>query len=153
MLGNFSKLLVGVVLGFQLIGCANMGSNQQVGSVTGGIVGGLLGSNIGGGHGRTAAIIGGSIIGSMIGGNVGESMDQANRIKVAHALETTRLNHSRSWVDAHTGYRYTVVPIKTYHAHGRLCRHYKTSILVNGNLETAKGKACKDEHGDWVIVK
>ena len=147
---NFINFFI-LFIGLQLIGCSNLGQNQQVGSITGGVVGGLLGSQIGGGSGRTAAIIGGSIIGSMIGGNVGYEMDQANRMRVAHALENTRLHHSRTWVDDNTGYRYTVVPNKTYHSHGNLCRSYTTSILVNGEVKQAKGKACRNKSGDWII--
>ena len=147
---RFVKLII-LLVGIQLTGCSNMGDNQQVGGITGGVVGGLLGSQLGGGHGRTAAIIGGSIIGSMIGSNIGAEMDQANRMRVVHALETTRLNHSRSWVDDNTGYRYTVVPTKTYHNHGTLCRKYTTSILVAGKLENAHGTACRNKSGDWVI--
>ena len=144
-------LVITAALGF-LVGCSNMGNNQQVGSVTGGVVGGLLGSQIGGGHGRTAAIIGGSIVGSMVGSSIGAEMDQANRMRVAHALETTRLNHSRSWVDDNSGYRYTVVPTKTYHSNGELCRKYTTSILIHGSVEKANGTACRNKDGDWVIV-
>ena len=145
-------LLLILFFGLQLTSCSNMGENQQVGSITGGVIGGLLGSQVGGGSGRTAAIIGGSIIGSMIGGNVGSQMDDANRLRVAHALENTRLNHSRSWVDDDTGYRYTVVPTKTYHQHGKLCRQYTTSILVDGELKNAKGTACRNKEGNWIIV-
>lgn len=150
VLKNITRFFI-FVMGLQLIGCANLGENQQVGSITGGVIGGILGSQIGGGHGRTAAIIGGSVIGSMIGGNIGNEMDQANRMRVAHALENTRLNHSRTWIDDNTGYRYTVVPNKTYHRRGELCRNYTTSILVHGEVKQAKGTACRNKAGDWII--
>ena len=134
-----------------LNGCANMGENQQAGSLTGGIIGGLLGSGMGSRSGRTAAIIGGSVVGSMIGNNIGYEMDQANRIRVARALETTRLNHSRSWVDSHTGYKYTVKPTRTFHQGGSVCREYDTSIIIDGQLQQAKGRACRDANENWVI--
>lgn len=146
-------ILSGALVFAQLVGCSNLGSNQEVGALTGGVLGGVLGSHIGGGSGRAAAIIGGSIIGSMMGSNVGADLDEVNRMRVAHALDTTRLNHSRSWVDHHSGGRYTVRPVKSYHHSGKLCRQYQTSILIRGELKTANGRACRDAHGNWTVVQ
>lgn len=145
------KVFLGFTLLLQCSGCANLGDQQQTGALTGGILGGLLGSQLGHGHGRTAAVIGGSVVGSLIGSSLGKDMDEMNRMRFARALETTPVHHTRSWEDRRTGYHYTVQPLKTYHKKGRLCRRYSSSVLIDGRLQTAKGRACRNAHGHWVI--
>ena len=63
---------------------------EQAGVVIGAIVGGVLGSQIGHGSGRTVATIVGTMVGAVVGGNIGRSMDQSDRLKTAHSLETVR---------------------------------------------------------------
>lgn len=126
-------------------------SNKDAGAITGGIVGGILGAQFGNGEGQVAAAAAGALIGSMVGGNVGESMDQANRTKVAHVLETSKTNHAQSWVDPDTHTEYTVKPTKTTYKSNTVCRNYTMSVVIDGKLQTAKGVACKDAQGNWQI--
>lgn len=121
--------------------------------VIGGLLGGVIGSHIGQGDGRTAAIILGTVIGSNIGGNVGRSMDQTDRIKTAHALETVRTGVPTRWVNPDTHNQYTVVPTRTYDAaSGGPCREYTVDALIGGRLEKVVGTACRQADGSWRTV-
>jgi surface antigen len=137
-----------------LASCGQQGmSNKDAGALTGGIVGGILGAQFGDGEGQVAAAAAGALIGSMIGTNVGESMDQANRTKVAEVLETAKTNQSQTWVDPDTKTEYTVKPTKTTYKSHTVCRNYTMSVVIDGKLQTANGIACKDAQGNWQIQK
>ena len=127
-----SKYLLSVVLVGALVfsGCAETPRHEQQGMVIGGILGGLLGSQVGSGDGRTAAIIVGTMAGSMIGGSVGRSMDDTDRLKAAHTLETVRTGVPSAWRNPDTGNQYTVVPTRTYESSAGPCREYSIDAMV-----------------------
>ena len=127
-------------------------SNKDAGAITGGVVGGLLGSTIGKGSGRGVAIAAGAVAGTLIGSNIGESMDEANRVKMSDALENTQSSHSRTWTDPDTKARYTIKPDKSYYKGNDVCRNYKMSVVIDGELQNANGTACRDANGNWQIV-
>ncbi|MBT4885222.1 MAG: glycine zipper 2TM domain-containing protein [Legionellales bacterium] len=135
-----------------LVSCAEDISNRDLGTMTGGVIGGVLGAQFGKGDGQVAAAAAGAILGGVIGGNVGESMDELNRMKMAKVLENTKTNHSHSWVDPDSKAKYTVKPTKTIHKDNTVCRNYTMSVVVDGNLETAQGLACRNANGNWDIV-
>jgi len=137
---------------FILSSCAEDASNRDIGTITGGVIGGVLGAQFGKGDGQVAAAAAGAILGGVIGGNVGESMDELNRMKMAKVLENTKTNHSHSWIDPDSKAKYTVKPTKTIHKASTVCRNYTMSVVIDGNLETAQGEACRDANGNWNIV-
>lgn len=136
-----------------LSGCSQPTTNREQGALTGGLLGGLLGTQFGSGSGKTAAIVGGAAIGAMIGSNIGEKLDEANRHQLSKALATLPAKHSHSWVDHHTGYQYTVTPMKSFHRGATLCRRYRVSVIVNGRVRHASGRACQHSQHDWHIVE
>lgn len=142
-------LLVAMML--TVSGCAttDKGVNEQAGMVIGGILGGVLGSNVGKGDGRTAAIIVGTLVGAAIGGNVGRSMDDTDRLKTAHSLETVRTGVPSTWKNPDTGNEYTVVPTKTYETSSGPCREYTIDAYVGGKKEQVYGTACRQPDGSW----
>ncbi len=117
--------------------------------VIGGALGGALGSQIGGGEGRTVATIVGTLVGASIGGAVGRSMDEQDRIKVAHSLETVRTGVASQWRNPDTGNEYTVVPTRTYDAGGTPCREYTVNATIGGKREKVYGTACRQPDGSW----
>ncbi len=136
--------------------CASPGSrgeNEQSGMVIGAILGGVLGSKVGKGHGQTAAIIAGTLIGSSIGGNVGKSMDDTDRLKTAHTLETVRTGVPSRWVNPDTRNQYTVTPTRTYTASAGPCREYTVDGKIGGRTEKIVGTACRQADGSWKVVK
>jgi surface antigen len=145
-------LLLVVLLGVLVFsGCAENRRNEQGGMVIGGVLGGLLGSQVGQGNGRTAAIIVGTMAGSMIGGSVGRSMDDTDRLKAAHSLETVRTGVPTAWRNPDTGNQYTVVPTRTYESSAGPCREYTVDATVGGKRDKVYGTACRQADGSWRV--
>ena len=148
-----TRLFLGSVLSLAMLGCTAPATQEQSGMVIGGLLGGLLGSQAGQGDGRTAAIILGTVIGANIGGNVGRSMDETDRLKTAHALETVRTGVPSRWVNPDTRNQYTVVPTRTYDAaSGGPCREYTVDAVIGGKREKVVGTACRQADGSWRTV-
>lgn len=129
------------------------GENEQAGMIIGSVIGGVMGAQVGKGRGRTAAIIAGTLIGSAVGGNVGRSMDETDRLKTAHTLETVRTNVSSSWHNPDTGNRYTVTPTRTYSSASGPCREYTIDGYIGGKKEKIYGTACRQPDGAWKTIK
>jgi surface antigen len=139
------------VLVAALGGCSVPAQRQQeqAGVVIGAVMGGLLGSQVGHGTGRTAATIVGTMVGAMVGGSVGRSMDETDRIKTAHTLETVRTGVPSSWRNPDSGNQYTVVPQRTYDSAQGPCREYMVDSVVGGRAEKVYGTACRQADGSW----
>ncbi len=144
-----TAVLAITVLG--LVGCGQPMTNQQMGTVTGGVIGGVIGSRLSDSN-KTATTIGGALIGSMVGAHIGRQADIEAQQEFSHALGTLPLKHTQSWRDQGTGYQYTITPTRTFHRGKHLCRRYKTSVLIDGKLTHAEGRACRDANGVWHIV-
>ncbi len=143
-------LAVAIVSSLLLIGgCTTEPNKQDAGMVIGGILGGVLGSQVGHGDGRTAAIIIGTMLGGAIGGSVGKSMDDTDRLKTAHALETVRTGVPSRWTNPDTGNSYAVVPTKTYETNSGPCREYIIDAQINNKPEKVHGTACRQPDGSW----
>jgi surface antigen len=135
-----------------LLGCASPPTQEQAGMVIGGVLGGVLGSQVGQGHGRTAATIVGTIVGAAIGGAVGRSMDEQDRIKTAHTLETVRTGVPSQWRNPDTGNVYTVTPTRTIETAQGPCREYTIDAVIGGKKEQVVGTACRQADGSWRVV-
>ena len=142
-----SAAVISTLLAFS--GCATQPTNQDAGMVIGGILGGVLGSQVGHGDGTTAAIIVGTLLGGAIGGAVGRSMDDTDRLKTAHSLETVRTGVPSRWQNPDSGNSYTVVPTKTVETATGPCREYMIDAVVAGKLEKVYGTACRQDDGSW----
>lgn len=142
-----SAAVISTLLAFS--GCATQPTNQEAGMVIGGILGGVLGSQVGHGDGTTAAIIVGTLLGGAIGGAVGRSMDDTDRLKTAHSLETVRTGVPSRWKNPDSGNSYTVVPTKTVETASGPCREYTIDAIVAGELEKVYGTACRQADGSW----
>ena len=137
-----------------LSGCAtHNGPNEQSGMIVGSVLGGLLGHKLASGNGRTAATIFGSMIGASIGGSVGKSMDDTDRLKVAHSLENIRTGVPSSWKNPDSQRRYTMIPTKTTETAQGPCREYSLEAVIGGKTEQIYGEACRQADGSWKIIK
>ncbi len=121
--------------------------------IIGGALGGALGSQVGGGQGRTVATIVGTLLGASVGGAVGRSMDEQDRLKVAHSLETVRTGVSSQWRNPDTGNEYAVVPTRTYESSGMPCREFTVNGNVGGKREQVYGTACRQQDGSWRMAR
>ena len=149
---NHTLLAAALAASVSLAGCqTTSGPNEQAGMVIGGVLGGVLGSQIGHGDGQTAATIVGSLVGAQIGGSVGRSMDDTDRLKTAHSLETVRTGVQTSWVNPDTGNQYSGVPTRTYETNSGPCREYTVDGVVGGRTEQIYGTACRQPDGSWKV--
>jgi surface antigen len=135
-------------------GCAGPASQEQAGMVIGGVLGGALGSQIGHGHGggRTAATVIGALAGMAIGGSIGRSMDDNDRLKTAHAMETVRSGVPSTWRNPDSGHEYRVTPMRTYQTAQGPCREYQMEGLIGGRRENLVGNACRQADGSWRVM-
>lgn len=141
-----------VLLAVALAGCATQGDQEKAGMVIGGVLGGVIGSQVGEGHGRTTATILGAMAGMAIGGAVGHSMDEQDRRKTAHTLETVRSGVHSQWRNPDSGNEYRVTPTRTYQTGTGPCREYTVDGLIGGKRETLVGNACRQGDGSWRVV-
>src|SRR5438270_4892704 len=118
------NIALALVAALSLAACENPPTREQKGGMAGAVVGGVVGSTIGGGTGRTVAIVAGTLAGAVIGGNIVRKMDEADRLKAAQALETTRTGEHTSWTNPDSGASYTMTPTRTYEAKGEPCRDF-----------------------------
>jgi len=133
-------------------GCQTTGGeNQQAGMIIGGILGGVLGNQVGHGDGRTAAVIVGTLVGSHIGGSIGRSMDDTDRLKTSHSLETIRTGVPTRWRNPDSGNRYSVTPTRTYESNRGPCREYTVDANIGGKNEKVYGTACRQADGSWKV--
>jgi surface antigen len=145
---HVAVLLAGAAV---LAGCQTPPTQRDTGMVIGGILGGVIGHEVGGGSGRTAATIIGTLIGASIGGAIGRSMDDQDRVKTAHALESVRTGVPSQWTNPDTGHRYTVTPVRTYDATTGPCREYVVDATIGGKAEKVNGTACRQADGSWRV--
>jgi surface antigen len=150
-----TKLLGCVMASFVigLSGCTSPATQEQAGMVIGGALGGALGAQIGSGSGRTVATVVGTLLGASVGGSVGRSMDDTDRLKVAHSLENVRTGVPSRWRNPDTGNQYSVVPTRTYETTGGTpCREFTVNGLIGGKKEQIYGTACRQSDGSWRVA-
>ena len=140
-----------VLAGMPLSGCETT-SHAQEGEIIGGVLGGVLGSQVGEGSGKTAAIIVGTIAGAMIGRHIGETMDDADRMQTAMALNNSRTGEATTWVNPDNGNRYTVTPTGTFERSDGPCREFRLDAKVGDQPgQEVYGTACLQADGSWLI--
>lgn len=136
-----------------LTACQNM-SKADVGTMTGAVAGGLIGSTIGQGRGQVAAIAVGAAAGALIGNSIGKSMDEQDRMKMNHALESNNVGQPAYWTNRKTNTKYRVTPVKNVTVSGNeYCREYQTEATINGQQQKMYGTACRQPDGSWKVVK
>ena len=147
---HFLKRSLPVVMtALALSACQTPLTQEQGSMVIGGLIGGAVGSQFGHGSGRTAAVILGTLAGVAVGGSVGRSMEERDRYMTAQTLETVRTGVPSQWVNPDTGYRYTVLPTRTYGSDEGPCREYQVSAVIGGRVEQMWGTACRQPDGSW----
>lgn len=148
------SIVVIVVTGLLLAGCANSGPKETGGAVIGGVAGGLLGNTVGGGKGRAAATILGAALGAVVGGAVGRNLDDADRERAYYAADRSfRTGREARWNNPENGHRGRFVPRRSYRDDDdRTCRDFEHTIWVDGEPELIEGTACEMRDGSWRVV-
>src|SRR5262245_61386526 len=122
-------------------------NRTEIGVALGAATGAVVGSQVADDDDKAIGVIGGLIVGGVIGGLIGHAMDSADEACMGHALEYAGDGEPLRWQDP-SGDSYKVVPSDTYQSAGRFCRHYTTSVVINGTPETLSGTACRRDDGN-----
>lgn len=133
-----------------------MGNKQMIGAGTGALLGGVLGSKVGKGDGQLWATGAGALLGLAVGNSIGQSLDRADIAYANRAEEqayTAPVGRTIKWNNPETGRYGSVTPVRDGRASdGRYCREFKTSIFIDGEAQTANGRACQNNDGSWQVV-
>ena len=126
-------------------------NRTEIGVALGAATGAAVGSQVADDDDKAIGVIGGLIVGGVIGGLIGHAMDSADEACMGHALEYAGDGEPVRWQDPN-GDSYKVVPSDTYQSAGRFCRHYTTSVVINGAPKKVSGTACRRADGNWDIL-
>ena len=129
-----------------LTGCGGV-SNEQSHAIAGSVLGGVIGRQFGDGSGRDVMTIVGAVVGGMIGGNMGRGLDQQDQQRVSQTLETAPNYQKVAWNNPNTNTQYELTPVN---GAGQQCRDYVMDAWIDGRMQQVKGRACKNEQGQWV---
>lgn len=130
---------------------------ETIGSIVGVGVGALLGSKIGDGSGKLVGAAVGAIAGRWVGSELGKALDEHDRelaeTTAQDTLENNESGTTSTWRNPDTGNSGSIRPGNTYSAeNGEDCRDFESSVNVEGETETATGRACRQIDGSWLIV-
>jgi surface antigen len=157
---NVKSIAATLVAASLLAGCQQMQDNpkQTLGTIAGAGLGALAGSQVGGGKGQLAAVAIGTLAGAWFGSEVGKSLDKADKTYAAetvqNSMESNRTGQTSTWRNPDSGHAGSFTPTSTYQtASGQYCRDFETTVNIDGRAETATGRACRDETGNWRIVQ
>ena len=137
-------------------GCSqNPSTNQTIGTATGAVVGGLVGSQFGSGSGKKIATVAGALVGALAGSEIANQLSSRDRLYANEALDRG-LNSGRpqNWSNPESGTYGNVYPETLVQSNsGRYCRSYSQTIYVNGQPQSATGRACRKPDGTWEIIR
>jgi surface antigen len=95
-------------------------------------------------------------LGRLIGAKLGAALNDDDR-KLAYeaqikALESGPPGAPMPWKNQASGRYGNIVPGPAYDRKGAQCRGYSHSVTINGQLEIARGTACRSTDGVWTAV-
>ena len=154
-MNTFAKFFSVLSISSLLASCTGI-SKTDMGTITGGIGGALLGSHLGPENGKLFGMVFGGMVGGYLGRKIGQSLDAQDKRKMELAfqesLEKGTSGNIRHWHNPDTGVKGSFSPSRAFNHRGRVCRNYKASIVIDGEIEKATGIACRnDRNGQWVI--
>jgi surface antigen len=94
----------------------------------------------------------GGLIGNAIGADLGAADRRAAMDAEFRALEYGRVGAPVQWRGTSGRYYGNVVAGTRYQVNDFACRDYTHTIYVNGQPQTARGTACRQQDGTWKAV-
>jgi surface antigen len=116
--------------------------------------------SIGAGRGADAATASSALtnveLSRLIGSKIGSALTDDDR-RLAYeaqikALETGSPGAPMPWRNPASGRYGNIVPGPAYDRKGAQCRGYSHSVTIGGQLEIARGTACRSSDGVWSAV-
>ncbi len=103
-----------------------------------------------------AAALTNAELGRLIGVKLGAALNDDDR-RLAYeaqikALESGSPGAPMPWRNSASGHYGNIVPGPAYDRKGAQCRGYSHSVTINGQLEIARGTACRGTDGAWSAV-
>lgn len=132
---------------------------QVFGGVFGLILGHMVGNTVGSGSGQQVAQGVGAIIGVFVGRELAKRLTESDvdlfGDAVDDSLENDETGGQTGWENPDSGNSGTVSPTSdTYETVANAqCRDFESTIVVDGEVETANGRACRQDDGYWQIVQ
>jgi surface antigen len=107
-------------------------------------------------HERPAAALTNAELSRLIGIKIGAALNDDDR-RLAYeaqikALESGSPGAPMPWRNPASGRYGNIVPGPAYDRKGAQCRGYSHSVTVNGQLEIARGTACRGQDGVWSAI-
>ncbi|WP_367715348.1 RT0821/Lpp0805 family surface protein [Nitratireductor sp. GISD-1A_MAKvit] len=94
--------------------------------------------------------------GGLVGGTLGQPLSRRQKrlaIEAEYkALESTPAGQDISWRDSGSGRAGTVRPAQPYRVGSQDCRQYMHVIRIEGEMREARGTACRNEDGSWMLL-
>jgi surface antigen len=112
-----------------------------------------IGSDFGRSADGAAAAVDSAAMGGLIGPKIGALLNAEDR-RLAYAAELEALDRGESgapvpWKNPASGRFGNIVPGPAYAKQGATCRGYSHTVTVGGQLEIARGTACRTQDGPW----
>ena len=141
-------LLAALALG----GCNLTSRGAADGAATGSVVGG----NSSGDAATASSALTNVELSRLIGGKIGSALNDDDR-RLAYeaqikALESGPPGAPMPWRNPASGRYGNIVPGPAYDRKGAQCRGYSHSVTIGGQLEIARGTACRSPEGGWSAV-
>ena len=143
-------MLALLVISLGNLSCTSTNKAQQgagIGVLTGGLAGALLA-----GDKEMGALIGAGI-GGIIGYIIGNEMDKNDMAKLNNVYERSPSYHTTEWTNPDTGASYAVTPQPAFIDNEYWCRNAEINAIIDGKPEVVNAKACRNNNGNWVLVK
>jgi surface antigen len=100
-----------------------------------------------------AAAVTDAALGGLLGNKLGAALDESDR-RLAYHAQIEALDHGAPgapvpWRNPISGRYGNIVTGPLYDRKGAKCRGFSHTVTINGELETARGTACRNSEGGW----
>ena len=151
------------IAGLLLQGCTGIGTISREdklaqGAIAGAIVGGALGYEvIGSGSGQLVGLVVGAAAGSGAGYVLADRLTQLDlrsmNKSTYEGLSSRPTGETVAWDNPDSGNSGEITPLRTFLSNdGKLCRDYRRTVNVAGEVQHTNHTACRTGQGDWLHV-
>jgi surface antigen len=100
--------------------------------------------------------VGGAALSGFLGKRIGAALDDEDRRRAyaaqLQALETGPSGAPVAWRNPDSGHYGNVVPGPAYDLNGAPCREYTHTVVIDGQLQSQRGTACRNPDATWSII-
>lgn len=158
-----ATILAAGMAGLLLQGCTGIGTISREdklaqGAIAGAIVGGALGYEvIGSGSGQLVGLVVGAAAGSGAGYVLADRLTQLDlrsmNKSTYEGLTSRPTGETVAWDNPDSGNSGEITPLRTFLSNdGKLCRDYRRTVNIAGEIQHTTHTACRNGRGDWLHV-